>query len=584
MATFSNLVVKVSADTKKASKQIEDFTNKAARNSKRAGRAASDSMKKASDWTKRATGQNNKYVSSIARVRRAFYLLRFAAAGLFIGLGVSRAIKDMDKLAKTSQKLGIPVAQLQSIQFAAGLAGVGIEKTNLALQRMTRRVSEAANGTGEAQKALKELGIDAAKLNRMSPDQQFREIAKAMRQVTNQSDRLRLGFKLFDSEGVALINAMNDNLEKSEAQFKKLGIAITRIETGNIEKLVNSFSILATTVGNTFKKIVAQAAPALTETINSITGLISEFQLVPRTVALASSAIVIFAKTVTAALKLAERAASGLGLTFSLIESSLSDARIKKLSGEIKGRERALIKIKEDLKAASGLEKQLLESSLKNIIEGGTKQYEESLQTVKDDLKRAQARRGVIDSRIARQSERATDLRGEFQNIANTAKQDFSNLQDMGINKLTNASAKAAEGLTEFNKLINEMTGRGDGKSFANQVLGKEEGPQSVDQKLARALLTDIGNQIAKSSESYTPATFTNALGQDPLSGVKNFGKSSFGDGKSPLDGVVRNGSSFSQNPQETNIKITLDSDLLKAEIENGSATIVNTAASIQTN
>ena len=80
---------------------------------------------------------------------------------------------------------------------------------------MTRRVAEARNGTGEAKKALKEMGISLrdSSGNAKTTEQIFLEVVDVMKGMTNQSDIVRLSFKLFDSEGVALVNMMQQGKE-----------------------------------------------------------------------------------------------------------------------------------------------------------------------------------------------------------------------------------------------------------------------------------------------------------------------------------------------------------------------------------
>lgn len=149
----------------------------------------------------------------------------------------------IDPIAKTSAKLGIATENLIGLQHAAEQTGVSANTLNMALQRMTRRVSEAAMGTGEAKAAIKELGLDAKELNRLSPDKQFARIADAMNRVGNQSDRVRLAFKVFDSEGVALVNTTrlgSKGLGEMAAEAESLGITVNSIEAKKMEDLTDA--------------------------------------------------------------------------------------------------------------------------------------------------------------------------------------------------------------------------------------------------------------------------------------------------------------------------------------------------------
>lgn len=163
------------------------------------------------------------------------------AAGAITATGaamVKSGLSSVDALAKTSDKLGVTTEALARLRFAAEQTGVTTQTMDMALQRMTRRVAEAARGTGEAVGALQELGISAADIAKQSPDQMFREITKAMGGVETQSDKVRLAMKLFDSEGVSLVNTMKGGasaLDELAAQADAAGLSISRLDAAKVE-------------------------------------------------------------------------------------------------------------------------------------------------------------------------------------------------------------------------------------------------------------------------------------------------------------------------------------------------------------
>jgi len=182
----------------------------------------------------KTVGKTNKSLASFDKVSGAMKVgllaVSSAAAGAVLGLSklTSESMKSLDALGKTSDKLGIATEKLASLHVQAELAGVSSNTLDTALQRMTRRLSEAAKGGGPAADAIKELGLNSQKLARMKPDEALREIAAAMGNVKNQSDKVRLAFKLFDSEGVNLINMLKggtaafDDAEKMAANLEAL--------------------------------------------------------------------------------------------------------------------------------------------------------------------------------------------------------------------------------------------------------------------------------------------------------------------------------------------------------------------------
>lgn len=197
-----------------------------------------------------------------------------AAAGasmLALGAAVSGTAREIDKMAKDARRLGLATDELDKLQKAGQFAGVGISTVTMGLQRMRRRVSEAAKGTGEAQSAIKELGLDAKKLNKLDADKQFLAIAGAMQEVDNQGDKLRLLFKLFDSEGVALGEIMEDNassIGKAEAAMRGFNSELSNMQAQDAEALTDSITRFKQQFSGGLRNIKSSLAPLMKDLVD----------------------------------------------------------------------------------------------------------------------------------------------------------------------------------------------------------------------------------------------------------------------------------------------------------------------------
>ena len=218
----------------------------------------------------KATRQTKGFGAQLTKTRAAlvgFGKSMFAFAGLAaIGASIKSAADRLDALAKTSRRLGIATDQLAGLQLAAELTGVEVRTLNMALQRMVRRVSEAAKGTGEAKNAIFELGLNADRLNLMRPEGQLRAIADRMLLVTNQADRVRIAMRLFDSEGVALVNMLalgSAGLDAVQKKAEDLGIALKGVDTGRIEEMSDELVIASKVMEGSFNQLTISAAPAI---------------------------------------------------------------------------------------------------------------------------------------------------------------------------------------------------------------------------------------------------------------------------------------------------------------------------------
>ena len=222
---------------------------------------------KAFDKTKSAF---STATSGIKKVAGAVFSLKTAIAGAVgaggLGLLVSQSLKSTDALAKTASKIGTTTEALAGLRFAAELTGVSTQTMDMALQRFTRRTAEAAKGTGEAKGAIRELGIDAKELNRLPLDERMLVLADAFSNVENESDRLRLAFKLFDSEGAALVNTLSqgrDGLAEMLGEAKALGLTLSSTAAKGVEDANDAFTKLQSLFKGVRDQTVAALAPAI---------------------------------------------------------------------------------------------------------------------------------------------------------------------------------------------------------------------------------------------------------------------------------------------------------------------------------
>lgn len=214
---------------------------------------------------------------ALKAVTGAIFSMRGALVGVVgaagFGLLIKQSIAATDSLAKTAARIGTTTDQLSKLQFAGELSGLSIEQTNMALQRFARRASEAANGTGEAQGALRELGLDARVLSRQPLSNAMIDLADAFSQVESGTDQLRLAFKLFDSEGAGMINMLNKGSEalvQMLSEAKMLGVVMSVQVSQNVERTADAFTKLQFLFRGVRDQIVGALAPALELLANNI--------------------------------------------------------------------------------------------------------------------------------------------------------------------------------------------------------------------------------------------------------------------------------------------------------------------------
>ena len=214
---------------------------------------------------------------ALAGVGRSIISMKTALVGLAgaagLGLLVKSSLDSIDALGKTASKLGVTTAELQKLRYASELAGVETRTVDMAVQRFTRRLSEAARGTGEAKDALIELGLNARELAQQPLEKQMLELANAFEEVESSGDRVRLAFKLFDSEGVAFINTLQGGTAALQEMFDEvddLGVVLSANAVKGVEDANDSFVKLTSLFRGVRDSIVSSLAPAFRTFADSI--------------------------------------------------------------------------------------------------------------------------------------------------------------------------------------------------------------------------------------------------------------------------------------------------------------------------
>ena len=215
--------------------------------------------------------------AAFGRLSKVFFSFKTALVGAVgaggIGLLIRNSLKATDALAKTAGRIGTTTEALSKLQFAGSLAGIETNTLNMALQRFVRRTAEAAQGTGEAVSALRELGVDARRIEQLPLDERMQSLASAFNRVDQEgkavfteTEKLRLAFKLFDSEGTSMLNMLSANSDEMGVLFKEakqLGLVMSTDAAKGVQDANDAFTKLRSIFEGVVRQMTAGMAPAL---------------------------------------------------------------------------------------------------------------------------------------------------------------------------------------------------------------------------------------------------------------------------------------------------------------------------------
>lgn len=232
---------------------------------------------------KQATAMVGKLGSAAAGVGKS---LGRVAVGLTatvgaISLVVAKYVGMLDAIGKTSEKLGVDPLFLQKLRFAAEQTGVEVRALDMGLQRFIRRTAEAARGTGEAKQALEDLNISLFDSDGRLRDVEsvLFDVADAIANTQDSAEQVRLAFKFFDSEGVALVSTLKQGSEGLRNFFEEaenLGLLISRDTIVKAEKFADSINRVKKQINAIASGIIGAFLPALDQLSGRLTDALKQ--------------------------------------------------------------------------------------------------------------------------------------------------------------------------------------------------------------------------------------------------------------------------------------------------------------------
>jgi hypothetical protein len=212
-----------------------------------------------------ATGEKigNGFRSIGAFVGRSLPGAIAAAASAMAAFGRQTAAAA-DELAKTADKIGLNVEALQRFRYAGSTVGAGANTVDSALQRFSRRVGEAAQGTGVLFKEFQRLGIQLrdAQGNMRSTEAILADYADAVAGAESAQEQLRLSVAAFDIEGAILVNLLRQGAEgmaELTGAADDLGQVLDESTVRHLEAMNQAWSDWADNIWGKVKNTFAEA-------------------------------------------------------------------------------------------------------------------------------------------------------------------------------------------------------------------------------------------------------------------------------------------------------------------------------------
>lgn len=205
-----------------------------------------------------------------------------------ISAGAREILQYADRIEDLADTTGLTVEALQEMDFAAKQTGTTLEGfTNVVFKLGTN----LATGTKAIRDAVVALGLSYDALRNLSPEEQFREIAKALSEVENVQERNRLGVILMGKgykEVAGAINEGYDEMARRASKSSKEQIDALAQAGKEWDAFQNKVMNVGVMIGASFAKSMGHLATALKQdfefikkhTFDVVTQAISDWEAI----------------------------------------------------------------------------------------------------------------------------------------------------------------------------------------------------------------------------------------------------------------------------------------------------------------
>lgn len=258
-----------------------------------------------------------------------FKPLALAGAGGFAGLvAIGQSLGDLGgQIDDISQRTGMSTEAVSELGYAAQMSGTDLGTLEGGLSKMQKLTSEAASGSKSAAGQLRELGLSAANLAGLTPDQQMAAFADAIAKLKSPADRVNAAMSVFGKSGQKLLPLLQGGaagLQEMRDRAKELGLSMSGPDAKAAAELGDALDEMKAAGRAAAFSLGGALAPALKTLftiIANVTGGVSLWIRENRTLLVVGVAI-------AATLMAAGAAVYGLGVAFSVLGIAIGIAKV----------------------------------------------------------------------------------------------------------------------------------------------------------------------------------------------------------------------------------------------------------------
>jgi len=206
----------------------------------------------------------NARLAAFARRARVAMAAAAAAIAAAATAMIRSGLQTVDAQAKLAASLDTTVESIQVLERAGDLAGVSMGQIEQATIQLTRRLSQAAAGTGPAVDALTRLRLSAAELQALPLDQRIALIQDRLAEFVPEAQRAAVASQLFGDRAALVFTRIDTaTLRQATQDVRDFGVVVSDQDAAQIERTNDAISRLGLIWRGLSNQLAVAAAPAL---------------------------------------------------------------------------------------------------------------------------------------------------------------------------------------------------------------------------------------------------------------------------------------------------------------------------------
>ncbi|MGE0602234.1 MAG: hypothetical protein AB7O46_00425 [Xanthobacteraceae bacterium] len=232
--------------------------------------------------TKGLTDAVTRADGSMKSIERTAQAMSKVIAGAITGAALAMVVltknaqDTIDKQVKLAERLDSSVSSVQTLAYAADLAGIEFEGLSKSVDKLNAKIGEAMRDSfSAAADAVRRLGLNARDLSKMDADERLAAIADAVKRLglngSQAADAVReLGIR--GGDFVTFLRKGGDEIRNASKDLRDFGVALSDIDGKKVEMANDAM----TTLGYVTKGAANQMAVALAPAISAVSEYLAD--------------------------------------------------------------------------------------------------------------------------------------------------------------------------------------------------------------------------------------------------------------------------------------------------------------------